>query len=439
MKNVIIILGLVACGGTGGNGDDAPSNVDPKLIAGGGVSDGPLGDTLHVHVVEADSATPIAGATVTVGDQTAQTDAAGLATFAVAGDPVTVSATMAMRAATTWVGVDGANVTIPLERTRRTIPMARVTGDITNWFNLPNPPLGKYTLGLVMYSFLDDPSAPENSIAQATNGGTPANICLNTGLQNNCMFQLNTRIGKQVLSAVIVEGDPRGTNNDTSDDTYTLIGYAVSDPMTLADGEMKTNVKLAQLTTPTMNLAVTFPAAPAGMSHVIAIPELALGDAGRLVFPLPPLTPAAATAKVPTPGGAIAGTYELVALATPSATATTPFSTAFVHDVSGSATVPSFLPAPAVATGGAIAFSGDANFKTAQLKRNGDTLWNLAVLDGTTSVTLPTLTPDPLGAGAAELSINNADAAGFDAKKFDIAATRKALVRAAGAKNMFTR
>lgn len=438
MRNLVVIVILAACGGSSG-GDDAPDHVDPKLIAGGGVADGPLGGTLHVHVVEVDSATPIAGATVTVGEMTLQTDAAGLATFTAGSEPVTVTATASGKAAATWVGVDGGNVTLPLEPKTRSVPTAKVTGTIAGWNDLPSPPLGKYTLGLVLYSFLDDPAAPENSIPQALDGTTPTNICLNTGLQNTCAFQLNTRTGLQVQSAVIVQGDPRGTNNDTSDDTYTLIGYAVGPSMTLTAGQVQSSVTLQMVTAPLQNLAVMFPSPPPGLGHLIAIPELALGAAGRLVFPLPPVTPASATAKVPTPGGALAGSYELVALATPSATATTPFSTAFVHDVSGSATIPSMLPAPAITAGSAITFGSGGNFRTAQLTRSGDTLWNVTVLDDTTSVTLPTLAPDPLGTGAAELSISTAESAGFDGKKFDVPATKKSLVRAAGAKGTFTR
>ena len=77
--------------------------------------------------------------------------------------------------------------------------------------------------------------------------------------------------------------------------------------------------------------------------------------------------------------------------------------------------------------------------RTAQLTRGTDTLWNVTVLDDTASVTLPTLTPDPLGAGAVDLAISTAEAASFDAKKFDVPTTKKSLVRAAGAKGTFTR
>jgi hypothetical protein len=438
MKSMVLIGLVAACGGSSGGGGDDTSGVDPKVITGGGVTNAPLDGTLHVHVVEVDTATPIAGATVLVGGTTKMTDAAGLATFTGVTDPQTVTASATGHAATTWVGVDGANVTLPLDPSHRTVPTAHVAGTIAGWNNLPAPPFGHYTLGLVLYSFLDDPAAPENTIAQPMNGTTPLNTCLNTGLSNSCAWQMNTRIGLQVHSAVIVEGDPHGTNSDLSDDTYQLVGYAVGQPMTLSAGQQVASESLA-MHSGTMPLAVTFPAPASGLGRVLAIPELALGDAGRMVFPLPGLSPALTTAQVPSPTGALAGHYEVVALATPSATATTPFSTAFVHNVTGTATIPTWLAPPTISAGATISVTGGGNFHTAQLTRNGDTLWNITVLDSTTSVTLPAVTPDPLGAGPADLAVSAAEAPGFDPTSFDVPATKKALIRAAGAKATFSR
>ena len=41
MRNVILFIALAACGSNMPGDDEGPTNVDPKLIAGGGVSDGP--------------------------------------------------------------------------------------------------------------------------------------------------------------------------------------------------------------------------------------------------------------------------------------------------------------------------------------------------------------------------------------------------------------
>jgi hypothetical protein len=436
MKHAIILaLVLAACGGNGGDDDDGP--LEPKLITGGGVSSGAVDGTLYVHVVEIDTATPIAGAAVLVDGTTLTTDAAGLATFQVSG-PQTITATSSGHAATTWFGVNGANATIPLEPAQRTIPTARVSGTIAGWNNLPNPSFGHYTLGLVLYSFLDDPAAPENSIAQPMNGTTPLNTCLNTGLSNNCAWQMNARVGQQIHTAVIVDGDTNGTSSDISDDTYTLIGYAVGSPMTLTAGQQVTGESLAMVNG-TMPLSVTFPAALATLPHVIAIPELALGDAGRIVFPLPTVAPGATTIEVLAPTGALAGNYEVVALATPSAAASTTFSSAFVHDVTGTATIPAWLPTPAISAGASFTLNGTGAFRTAQLVRGKTVLWNITVLDGTKAFTLPTLTPDPLGTGSIDFRVTTADLPTFDAADFAIPTVKRELTRASGLQTTFTR
>ena len=119
----VLVCCLFACGPSGGDdvmGDDGGPGSDGsgngKLIATGGVSNAPLGGTLHVFAVETNSSTPIANAAVQVGSLTGTTDASGLASFndaSLTGKVnITVSATG--HAAATWVGVTGANVTVPL-------------------------------------------------------------------------------------------------------------------------------------------------------------------------------------------------------------------------------------------------------------------------------------------------------------------------------------
>jgi hypothetical protein len=431
------MLVVAACSDSAGGGDDTPGSVDPKMIPGGGVADAPIAGVLHVHVVAADSSA-IANATVQVGDKTATTSAAGLATFDGITGPQTVTAVAAGHAATTWVGVEGANVTLPLELARA-LPTARVTGTITGWNALPNPAFGHYTLAVVLYSFLDDPAALENSIEQPMNGTTPLNTCINTGFSTStCRWQMNTRIGKQIHTAVIVDGDAKGTSNDLSDDTYTLIGYAAGEVVTLTADQMVMDESLAMVTA-VQPFEVTFPPAAPGLPFAVAIPELALGDAGRIVFPLPTLTASSRMTRVLQNTGKFAGSYKIVGLATPSSTVTSPFSSVFVD---GGTTLPPWLAPPAnPMPGKTITFTGapGAAFHTVRLTRSASPLWNVTLLDGTTSFTLPAITPDPLGTGTVAVAINAADVAGFDAAAFDIPATRTNLARAAGTQATFTR
>jgi hypothetical protein len=444
MKTLLAMLVvLVGCGGDDANGDAHGAHVTPKLIAGGGVTDAPITGELHVYVVEIDSATPVSGATVRVEAATpltATTDATGLASFTGLTGPQIVTATAGGHAAATWFGVAGANVTLPLEPSPHTIPTAHVTGTIAGWNGLAAPAFGHYTLGVVLYSFLDDPGAPENSIVQPTSGGTPLNTCIRSIVSNSCAWEMNARVGKQIHTAVIVDGDAHGTSSDTSDDTYTLIGYAAGSVMTLTSGQQVTNESLATVAA-TAPFSVTLPAAPAGLPKVVAIPELALGDAGRVVFPLPTLGPGNTSTQVLAATGAFAGSYELVALATPSATAKAPFTSAFAHAASGSATIGAWLAPPAqLMAGASYAFTAAAGaaFHTAQFRRGTAVLWNVSVLDGAASFMLPALSPDPLGSGSATFAVAAADVPGFDANHFDVPGVKTSLARASGAELTFT-
>src|SRR5262245_12045988 len=86
MRSIVLfafVASLVgACSGSsGGGGDDDDGPLMPKVIAGGGVANPGIAGTLYVHVVEVDTATPIANASVIVGSTTVMTDAQGLATL----------------------------------------------------------------------------------------------------------------------------------------------------------------------------------------------------------------------------------------------------------------------------------------------------------------------------------------------------------------------
>src|SRR5678815_1641234 len=71
MKRALGLLALLAaCGG----------DPDPRVIAGGGVGDGPIDGPLYVFVISEDDAA-IAGAQVAVGGEQKTTDATGFVQF----------------------------------------------------------------------------------------------------------------------------------------------------------------------------------------------------------------------------------------------------------------------------------------------------------------------------------------------------------------------
>ena len=171
---------------------------------------------------------------------------------------------------------------------------------------------------------------------------------------------------------------------------------------------------------------------------------LDLGADGEIVFPLPTVTPGNPSTKVISPSGQLTGSYDVVALATPPGAAAVPYSTVVARGVSlGGATIDPWLAAPTqlAAGGGSYGFSppGGASLAYATFTAaDSQVAWNVAVLDGTTSFQLPTVSPDPLGTGTVTMAVTAADVPGFNPGHFAVPDLASALHRASGAETSFT-
>jgi hypothetical protein len=449
---LVVGLGLVFVAACGGGQKIDGSETPPRLIAGGGAGDGPLGGLLHVYVIDAWTRTAIAGAKVRVDtpDGAAPLEATvaadGLASFTDSRlkPPVTVTATAAAFAATTWIGVDAANVTIPLEDNQgRTVTPVKVSGTIDGWDTRPAPADGHLLLAYVNSSHIEPLDAADNHITQdkMTVAGItlPSNVCyaltLGTTSESKCAWQLLTRTGKQALWSVVVDVDTKKTV-DTADDTYTIVDYA----FLLGLDAVLAHTYSSQVLVPVgaANLvaaSVVLPAAPAGMAQITAQPSIRLGDAGVIVIANAVFGPDATTRKLPPLTGALAaGTYDFVASAQP-ADAEFPLSTITKHGAALTAPV-SFAawqapPSALAAAAGAYSFAPvtGATLHTVQLFGEAGhgpaPLWNVALLDGSVSFGLPALAPSPLPAGQIQMGVAAVTLpAGFDPASFTMDALR---------------
>jgi hypothetical protein len=449
LPGVLLVL-LAACGGSSGGGDDdapgidaAPGDrheVNPELIPGGGVADAPIGEVLHVYVVDEHSGAPMSGATVQVGALSATTDAGGLASFDDAGliGPQTVSATASGHAAATWVGVRGANVTIPLRPD--TIPSAKVTGS----YGLPSPPLGDYAAGVVLSTFLPDLASPENQLPQAMDGDTPRNVMIRALGSDDSSWELTTRTGPQRLYLIVLDGDPNGTTNDPSDDILTVDHYAVGASVTLGAGQTQGSYAFADVPGgSTTTFQASFQGAPSGLGDVVAFPFIDLGADGLMVLPVPPLTPAKTSTTIPTPGGDLAGSLGVAALATPPGAANVPFSSINLRNLaSASATLPAWLALPSGLSsgGGAVSYGVPAGANVtfvAFVRADDSAAWTISVLDGSTSVTLPALAADPLAGESVQVQVTATEVPGWNPDDFSVRGMQTAVTRAAGARTSF--
>ncbi len=431
-----IALGLFILAACGGGKND----VDPRVVPGGGVGDGAINGELNVYVIDEITDEPVAGATVSVGEPGAEplegvTDSTGLFTFD--GDlegPQTITAVASGYAVATWFGANGANVTIPLSpETEPPVAQAQLSGTIAGWDTLA-PATDHAYIALVQYSQTTDLGDPANNLPQGGGTGLPANACINSTFATMCDWVLNTRTGQVDIYAIIIDVDTNGTPTDDTDDTWTVVGMAYDLGLTVEDGVDQSNISLVQADEGTMATAdLTLAASPSGLTSTFGLVGVDMGATGTWMFPV--ITDQNIAMMVPNLEGDFAGaTYR--ALAATSDGAEDGAQTVILHrgltDVSAH-DMGAWLPLagdPAVASG-TYSYSpvDGASMHVVDLEAAGESLWNLAMLDGRTEFTLPAVDPSPLPGGAIDMRVSAIEVPDFDAGDFELDALLDQVTR----------
>jgi hypothetical protein len=444
---LVACCALTACGNTSVSGPPTP-----RLIEGGGVGDGPISGGLNVFVIDDDTKKPVSGATVRVGGSSdpaacsVTSDSTGLAIFTsmtcalVASGKQSVTASAASYAPSTWIGVDGANLTIAI-RTMATpvVDTAKVTGTITGWDALPAPAAQHQTLALVGASASRTLGDAANDIPQDKRNvmfsvldivktvEIDSNVCVRNALVNDCSWILKTRTGPQAHYAIVLDQDTKGTDAP-EDDNFTVIGWAVKTGLSFAKDKGADGEALTLLTDAEMQpFSAVFPPALTGLDFIAAFPMLDLGADGRIAIVLPALDPQHAMTKVPRLTGALAGaSYDLFAKAQDSQVQDQPGTVAWSHDVDPSKPVMSLAwlapPTAIKVEGGTFSFTPTAGASVQGgelLTKAGKRAWSITIFDDTTSFTLPGVSPDPLPAGEARFAASALVIPGF--KSNDVA------------------
>jgi hypothetical protein len=433
---------LGACGGS--------SDVEPMFIPGGGTGSGSIDGKLFVHVIDEVTGEPLTGATVRLGDGSVtnptigMTDAMGLASFEEVSGKQTVTVTAAGHRAGTLIGLDAANATLPLAPTTIDVATAHVEGTIEGWDDLPAPAMNHLTIALVLYSFLDDFEDPANSIPQGMIGDFPVNACLKAGTTSVCNWELETRVGKQIHYAIILDVDTKGTMSN-ADDTSTLIGYALRTGLDLAEGEQVTGETLTMVPN-LQTFNVEFAPSPAGTTRTAALPVLRMGEQGMLLFIFPGMTPDEPSGMVAALTGDLAsGRYELIGRAADADEDERLSTTILVREPSLTSTVDlgEWLAIPSVPTASDDTYAFTpipaANLHTVALAdASGEQVWSIVVLDDSSSFILPAISPDPIPQGTAWMKVDASEVEDFDPQDFRVDDLREKILRGSSNSAMFT-
>jgi hypothetical protein len=226
---VLASLGLFACS----------NDVDPRVIPGGGVSDGEIDGEINIAVIDSSTENVIVGATVEVGTTQKMTDSKGFASFSDVEGAQTVAVKMSGYRSAVWVDVNGANVTIGLEaNSSPTPPQATLSGSVTGWdaITVPN---GHAKAAFVLTSQTTDLGDPDNDIPAGM-----GNFCIGG---TECNWTLNSRTGAVTVVAVLIDRDLNGTLTNPDDDTNKIIGWAFKTGVTVESGVNQSGLVLTQV------------------------------------------------------------------------------------------------------------------------------------------------------------------------------------------------
>lgn len=431
-----VLFLLVACGGVSTSGGNAPLVVTPVLVPGGGARDPGIRGTVNVFVFDERTGLPVAGASVKVGALDGITTTSGLfvANGALVGKQA-VAVKAAGYAASLWVGVDAANLTIPLAPSQQPAdpPKATVAGSVVGWDSVPVPGSGHATVARVGASRSPNVDDPGNNLPP-----TLAAECLKLPTSSPaCAWSATVRAGTVALGAVIADQDTRGTL-DPSDDLFTVINYATRSPVAVVDGVGQAGQDLALL--PAGGLVATstdFGTPPAALPNVTGYVGIDLGTAGILEFPMASSTPSAPAVMLPGLGAFPGATYRLRALAVDAAGVAESLVLRTGIGATGGLATGAWLASPSGLACDRITVTAASPVGASFLRFDVDTrpasglpvpAMRILVLDGSTSVALP-VTFAPLPAGPLSVRAMASDVGAFDGRQFQLTALGTLLQR----------
>lgn len=419
----VLVFALAACGG-----DD----VGPELVPGGGVADPGIDGELFVHVIDEDTDEPLSGAEVSVGEVSGETDGDGLYTVEDVDGPQTVTVSMSGYTVATWVGVDGANITIPLSpREAPELLQGTVSGTIDGFLDL-DVPAGRANIAIVNYAGNHDDEDPANDIQQPED---PApNVCVNAGGDPPpCEWTVRTRTGQMAMFAYL--------GNIDANMNIEITGFAYATGVEVEDGEDVAGVELTitsedDLTYPDVSL----PSAPSGTDTVAAAIRLDLGDDGRMLIPV---AGDALPFDLPVPDAALfsdAATYELIGFAAGAGGAG---SISLERDIESieELSLRTFLGLPDGLSTDGTTFSfepvaGATLHVFGVQEADESSPWGVAVFDDSTDVTIPdgVELPD----GTLTFAVQALEIPGIDVQDFEIDAVEELDTRVSSDSVTFT-
>ncbi|HWO17141.1 MAG TPA: carboxypeptidase-like regulatory domain-containing protein [Kofleriaceae bacterium] len=434
MRTPILISMLAAAICACGNDEElSPDPEDgnrppPRIIAGGGIGDGPIDGVVNLYVIDDATRAPIPGASVRIGDVDGTTGADGLFVAEGVVGPQTVSVKAGSYRSEVWIGADGANMTLSLVKADPgAAPSGVLQGQIAGFAGL-TVPAGHAKDAVIVASQTGDLGDPGNELPNTMNS------CFVRLAGQDCPFTLTARTGKVALVAAIFDRDLKGTPTVFTDDTVTLIGWATRRGVTVSAGTAPvpgmdlTLLGAGQLQTVSVDFG-----APPSLQAVAGLVGLDLGDEGVLQLPTV-VTKAASSLLVPRLEAVSASGYRLTGIATEGQPVTQQSVVLRKGQTGTQLSAGAWLAIPAGVTADRAGASwtpvAGATVHSVEYKSGATRVLNVTVLDGSSRVTVPSLIALPTG--SLSIAVNAIGAPGLDVTSFSLDADEDKLVQVGG-------
>jgi hypothetical protein len=263
------------------SGDSSASDATPVPMPGGGVEGPELADELIVFVIDGATGRGVPNVSVEFDGTSAQTDADGRTQLkALAVHDRTLNVNASGYAPTTWRGIRGSVVTVPIWPKGYDAAFGILSGTFEDFQSFSPSQPGRYVVAIFQSSRQRDLDAMSTRVRWDAG---EVRVCKKLDAPAPCNFSLRVPVSQHTVFAVVAEGDDQGTPDDAFDDKLEMVGLALGRNIVVTQDEERKDVRLELVEHRTLVPATIDPAQapevpPELTGEIVAVPGIDADD-----------------------------------------------------------------------------------------------------------------------------------------------------------------